>query len=269
MPLARRRNPLELARPTFYYRSQPLKERDLEMMRHMGEIHLKYPFYGSRRIMHELRGRGYKVGRGHVSRLMRIMGIHVIWSRPRTAIPDAKHKVYPYLPRGPSVGRANHVWAADICSLPMRRGCAYLAAVLDWAGRKALSWRLSNALDTSFRSEAPEEATSRHGAPEIFDTEKGSRFTSDGFTGVLKAHDIRTSGDGRGRFLDNVFVERLWRSVKHEEVYLKAYGSLIEARRGLGAYFESCDARRRHQGLGHKTPDEVYWDPLPKEEAAA
>jgi len=269
LPLARQCRLLELARSTFYYKSKPLKERDLKMMRHIDEIHLRYPFYGSRRIMHELRGRGYEVGRGHVSRLMRLMGIHAIYRRPRTTIPDAKHKVYPYLLKGLDITQANHVWAADICYLPMRRGYAYLVAVMDWASRKVLSWRLSNTLDASFCSEALEEAIARYGAPEIFNTDQGSQFTSDDFTDVLKSHDIRISMDGRGRWFDNVFVERLWRSVKYEEVYLKAYESLGEARQGLGEYFEFYNQKRRHQGLDYRTPDEVYWDTLPKEEAAA
>lgn len=269
LPLARQCRLLELARSTFYYKSKPLKERDLKMMRHIDEIHLRYPFYGSRRIMHELRGLGYEVGRGHVSRLMKIMGIHAIYRRPRTTIPDAKHKVYPYLLKGLDITQANHVWAADICYLPMRRGYAYLVAIMDWASRKVLAWRLSNTLDASFCVEALEEAISRYGCPEIFNTDQGSQFTSDDFTDVLKSHDIRISMDGRGRWFDNVFVERLWRSVKYEEVYLKAYESLGEARQGLGDYFEFYNQKRRHQGLDYRTPDEVYWDTLPKEEAAA
>jgi putative transposase len=269
LPVTRQCRLLELARSTFYYKRKPLKERDLEMMRHIDEIHLAYPFYGSRRIMHELRGRGYDVGRGHVSRLMKIMGIRAIYRRPRTTIPDAKHKVYPYLLRGLSIDRANHVWATDICYLPMARGYAYLVAIMDWASRKVLSFRLSNTLDASFCSEALKEAIARYGCPEIFNTDQGSQFTSDEFTEVLKDHKVRISMDGRGRWVDNVFVERLWRSVKYEEVYLKAYESLTEARQGLGEYFEFYNAKRRHQGLDYKTPDEVYWDTLPKEEAAA
>ncbi len=269
LPLTRQCNLLELARSTFYYKRKPLKERDLEMMRHIDQIHLAWPFYGSRRIMHELRGRGYKVGRGHVSKLMRIMGIRAIYRKPRTSIPHPGHKVYPYLLRGLDITRANHVWAADITYLPMARGFCYLVAIMDWASRKVLSWRLSNTLDASFCSEALEEAIASYGCPEIFNTDQGAQFTADDFTDVLKDHKIRISMDGRGRFLDNVFVERLWRSVKYEEVYLKAYESLTEARRGLGDYFEFYNSRRRHQGLGYKTPDEVYWGTLPKEEAAA
>jgi putative transposase len=270
LPVTRQCNLLELARSTAYYKPKPLKERDLEMMRHIDRIHLACPFYGSRKIMHELRALGYtKVGRGHVSKLMKIMGIRVIYRRPRTTIPDKQHKVYPYLLRGLSIDQANHVWAADICYLPMARGFAYLVAIMDWASRKVLAWRLSNTLDASFCSEALKEAIARYGCPDIFNTDQGSQFTADDFTDVLKDHKIRISMDGRGRWVDNVFVERLWRSVKYEEVYLKAYESLTEARRGLGDYFEFYNSRRRHQGLDYRTPDEVYWDTLPKEEAAA
>jgi putative transposase len=269
LPLTRQCRLLELARSTLYYRKKPLKPRDLEMMRYIDEIHLAWPFYGSRRIMHELRGRGYDVGRGHVSRLMQIMGIRAIYRRPRTTIPDARHKVYPYLLGGLPITRANHVWAADICYLPMRRGFAYLVAVMDWASRKVLSWRLSNTLDASFCVEALTEAISIYGTPEIFNTDQGSQFTSDDFTDILKGHHIRISMDGRGRWFDNVFVERLWRSVKYEEVYLKAYESLTEARAGLADYFEFYNSKRRHQGLDYKTPDEVYWDTLTQKPEAA
>ena len=269
LPLTRQCSLLELARSTFYYRPKPLSGRDLEMMRHIDEIHLAYPFYGSRRIMHELRARGYDVGRGHVSKLMQLMGIRAIYRRPRTTIPDAKHKVYPYLLRGLDITRANHVWAADICYLPMRRGYAYLVAIMDWASRKVLSWRLSNTMDASFCVEALKEAVESYGCPEIFNTDQGSQFTSDDFTDVLKSHDVRISMDGRGRWVDNVFVERLWRSVKYEEVYLKAYESLTEARAGLGGYFEFYNQKRQHQGLDYHTPDEVYWDTLPGEATAA
>lgn len=269
MPTTRQCNLLELSRSTYYYQPKPLRPIDLEMMRHIDEIHLAWPFYGSRRIMHELRGRGYEVGRGHVSYLMRIMGIRAIYRRPRTTIPDKQHKVYPYLLGGMTIDRANHVWATDICYLPMRKGFSYLVAIMDWASRKVLAWRLSNTLDASFCIEALTEAIGRYGCPEIFNSDQGSQFTSDDFTDVLKDHDIRISMDGRGRWVDNVFVERLWRSVKYEEVYLKAYESLSEARQGLGGYFEFYNRRRRHQGLDYRTPDEVYWDTLPKEATAA
>jgi putative transposase len=270
LPVTRQCNLLELYRSTFYYKRKPLKERDLEMMKHIDRIHLECPFYGSRRIMHELRALGYKeVGRGHVSYLMRIMNIRVFYQRPRTTIPNKKHKIYPYLLRGLTIDKANMTWATDICYLPMARGFCYLVAIMDWASRKVLAWRLSNSLDASFCVEALEEAIARYGCPEIFNTDQGSQFTSDEFTNVLKDHKIRISMDGKGRWVDNVFVERLWRSVKYEEVYLKAYESLSEAKKGLGDYFEFYNSRRRHQSLDYRTPDEVYWDTLPREATAA
>jgi len=264
LPITRQCRLLDLARSSFYYRPKPISARDLELMRAIDEIHLAYPFYGSRRIMHELRGRGYKVGRGHVSKLMRKMGICAIYRRPRTTIPDIKHKVYPYLPKDMDITRAGQAWCADITYLPMARGFAYLVAVMDWASRKVLAWRLSNTLDTSFCTEALKEAIARYGCPDIFNTDQGSQFTSDEFTGVLSEAGIRISMDGRGRWTDNIFIERLWRSVKYEEVYLKAYESLTEARRGLGEYFEFYNQKRRHQSLDYRTPDEVYWDTLPE-----
>jgi putative transposase len=269
MPMTRQCNLLELSRSTFYYRRKPLRERDLEMTRHIDGIHLACPFYGSRRIMHELRARGYDVGRGHVSKLMQMMGIRTIYRRPRTTIPDKQHKIYPYLLKDKTIDRAGQVWAADITYLPMRKGFSYLIAIMDWASRKVLSWRLSNTMDASFCSEALEEAITRYGCPEVFNSDQGSQFTSDDFIDVLKDHKIRISMDGRGRWFDNVFVERLWRSVKYEEVYLKAYESLAEARSGLGDYFEFYNARRRHQGLDYRTPDEVYWDTLPRKATTA
>jgi len=264
LPITRQCRLLDLARSSFYYRPKPISARDLELMRAIDEIHLAYPFYGSRRIMHELRGRGYKVGRGHVSKLMRKMGICAIYRRPRTTIPDIKHKVYPYLLKDMDITRAGQAWCADITYLPMARGFAYLVAVMDWASRKVLAWRLSNTLDTSFCTEALKEAIARYGCPDIFNTDQGSQFTSDEFTGVLSEAGIRISMDGRGRWTDNIFIERLWRSVKYEEVYLKAYESLTEARRGLGEYFEFYNQKRRHQSLDYRTPDEVYWDTLPE-----
>jgi putative transposase len=187
MPLTRQCNLLELPRSTFYYNRKPLKQRDLEMMRRIDEIHLACPFYGSRRIMHELKALGYDVGRGHVSYLMRIMGIHTIYRRPRTTIPDKQHKIYPYLLGGLTIDRAGQAWAADITYLPMRKGFSYLVAIMDWASRKVLAWRLSNTLDASFCVEALKEAISRYGCPEIFNTDQGSQFTSDDFTDVLNS----------------------------------------------------------------------------------
>lgn len=262
LPITRQCHLLDLARSSVYYRRKPLKPRDLDMMREIDEIHLAYPFYGSRRIMHELRSRGYDVGRGHVSKLMRIMGIEAIYRKPKTTIPDKQHKVYPYLLRGLDITQANQAWASDISYLPMAKGFCYLTVIMDWASRKVLAWRLSNTLDTSFCLEALEEAISRYGIPDIFNTDQGCQYTSDDFTDALSTRGVRISMDGRGRWIDNVFVERLWRSVKYEEVYLKAYESLSEARNSLGDYFLFYNSKRRHQSLDYKTPDEVYWDTL-------
>jgi putative transposase len=266
LPVTRQCRLLSLSRSSVYYDKAPVSDRDLLLMREIDEIHLAWPFYGSRRIMHELRERGYNVGRGHVSRLMRIMGIEAIYRKPRTSLPNPCHKVYPYLLKDLEIKRANQVWAADIAYLPMARGFSYLMAVMDWASRKVLSWRLSNSLDTSFCTEALEEAIARYGCPEIFNTDQGSQFTANDFTDALTSHDIRISMDGRGRWMDNIFIERLWRSVKYEEVYLKAYESLSQARRELTNYLQFYNNKRRHQGLDYRTPDEVYWatlDPIP------
>jgi putative transposase len=269
LPLIQQSRILGLSRSSFYYKSVPVSERDLELMRLIDEIHLKYPFYGSRRMRNELRDLGYDVGRGHVSTLMKKMGIRALYQKPRLSVPHPDHKVYPYLLRGVEISRANHCWAADITYLPMARGFCYLVAVMDWASRRVLAWRLSNTLDVSFCTEALEEAIRKYGRPDIFNTDQGSQFTSGAFTEILDTHGINISMDSRGRWIDNVFIERLWRSVKYEEVYLKAYGSLIEARRGLTAYFEFYNQRRRHQGLDDRTPDEVYWSILPQIQVAA
>ncbi len=269
LPLTRQSRIVELSRSSLYYKAVPINERDLELMRLIDEIYLKYPFYGSRRIRNELRDMGHDVGRGHVSTLMQKMGIRALYQKPRLSVPHPDHKVYPYLLRGLDISRANHCWSADITYLPMARGFCYLVAIMDWASRRVMSWRLSNTLDASFCTEALEEAIRKYGTPEIFNTDQGSQFTSEAFTDILNTHGIRISMDSRGRWLDNVFVERLWRSVKYEDVYLKAYGSLSEARRGLTEYFEFYNQRRRHQGLDDRTPDKVYWSTLPKKKVAA
>lgn len=262
LPITRQCRLLELSRSSVYYREAPVSDLDLILMRQIDEIHLKYPFYGSRRIRNELEDRGYQVGRGHVVTLMRKMGIEAIYRKPRTSVAHPEHKIYPYLLRGLDIKGANQVWAADITYLPMARGFCFLAAIMDWASRRVLAWRLSNTLHTSFCLEALEEALLRFGTPEIFNTDQGSQFTSDDFTGVLLSRDIRISMDGQGRWIDNVFIERLWRSVKYEEVYLKAYDSISEARRELECYFEFYNNLRRHQSLDYQTPDKVYWSTL-------
>ncbi|MCG2794374.1 MAG: IS3 family transposase [Actinomycetia bacterium] len=259
LPITRQRHLLELSRSGIYYREAPVSDRDLILMRQIDEIHLKYPFYGSRRIRNELEDRGYNVGRGHVVTLMRKMGIEAIYRKPRTSVAHPEHKIYPYLLRGLGITRANQVWAADITYLPMAMGFCFLAAIMDWSSRRVLAWRLSNTLHTSFCLEALEEAVLRFGTPEIFNTGQGGQFTSDDFTGALLSRGIRISMDGQGRWIDNVFIGRLWRSVKYEEVYLKARDSISEARGELGCYFESYNHRRRHQSLGYQTPDKFYW----------
>lgn len=259
LPLVRQSSILELSRSGIYYEAVPVSGRDLEMMRLIDELHMKYSFWGSRTIRDELRGLGFsKLGRGHVSTLMKKMGIEALYKKPRLSEPHPEHKVYPYLLRGLEITRANHVWATDITYLPMAKGFCYLGAIMDWATRKVLAWRLSNTLDASFCVDALEEAVARYGVPEIFNTDQGSQFTSEEFIAILVKHGIAISMDGKGRWRDNVFVERLWKSVKYEEVYLKAYGSIAEARKELCKYFEFYNQKRRHQGLDRKTPDEVY-----------
>jgi len=269
LPITRQARLLGLARSSVYYRPVDTGEADLKLMAAIDLVHTELPFYGSRRIRGELLGRGFVVGRGHVATLMRRMGISAIAPKRRTSKPAPGHKIYPYLLRGLDITSAGQVWCADVTYLPMARGFCYLVAVMDWASRRVLSWRLSNTLDASFCIEALEEALERYEAPRVFNTDQGAQFTCEGFTSVLAGHGVAISMDGRGRWLDNVFIERLWRSVKHEEVYLKAYENLTEARRELAAYFEFYNRRRRHQGLNDRTPDEVYWSTLRRQPRAA
>jgi len=268
LPLTRQSEILELSRSSLYYKAVPVNPRALEIMKLIDEIHLKYPFYGSRSIRDELQDQGYKIGREHVSTLMKKMGIEAIYKKPRLSKPHPGHKIYPYLLRGMEITRANQVWAADITYLPMAKGFCYLVAIMDWASRRVLAWRLSNTLDVSFCTEALEEAVMRYGIPEIFNSDQGSQFTSEAFTDILNANGIRVSMDGRGRWMDNVFIERLWKSVKYEDVYLKAYDSIPAVREGLAMYFEFYNSRRRHQSLDRRTPDNVYWSTLPQKQAA-
>ena len=269
LPLTRQSRILGLSRSSLYYEAVPISDRDLELMRLIDEIHLKYPFYGIRRIRNELRDLGQDVGREHAGTLMKKMGIRALYQKPRLSKPNPEHKIYPYLLRGLEITRANHVWSSDITYIPMAKGFCYLVAIMDWASRRVLAWRLSNTLDASFCTEALEEAIRKYGKPEIFNTDQGSQFTSDSFTDLLISNGVNISMDGRGRWVDNVFVERLWRSVKYEDIYLKAYGSLAEAKHGLAAYFDFYNSRRRHQGLDDRTPDEVYWTTLPQMQVAA
>jgi putative transposase len=210
-------------------------------------------------VRDELQDRGHPVNRKRVQRLMRQMGLRALYPRRRTSQPGKGHKIYPYLLRGLSIERANHVWATDICYIPMAKGFMYLVAIMDWHSRRVLSWRVSNTLDSDFCIEALEEALERFGAPEIFNTDQGAQFTSEAFTGVLKSHGIAISMDGKGRWVDNVFVERLWRSVKYEDVYLRAYETPSQLRAGLTRYFRFYNARRRHSALDRHTPDAVYF----------
>jgi len=258
LPITRQCELLSLNRSTVYYRLQNVSEMDLKLMRRIDEMHLKRPFYGSRRIRDWLQDEGYEINRKRVQRLMRQMGIRALYAKPRTSQPGKGHKIYPYLLRDLVIDQPNQVWATDISYIPMAKGFVYLVAVIDWYSRKVLSWRLSNSMETDFCIDALEEALSRYGCPEIFNTDQGAQFTSEAFTDVLKEAGIDISMDGKGRWIDNVFVERLWRSVKYEEVYLKAYETVAEARTGIGTYFQFYNSERRHQSMNRQTPDQVY-----------
>ena len=269
LPLTRQCQILELARSTAYYKPVPASAEDLALMRRMDELHLEHPFAGSRMLRDLLRKEGYPVNRKRVRRLMKKMGIEALYRKPNTSARHAAHPVYPYLLRNLAIDRPNQVWAMDITYIPMRRGFVYLAAVLDWATRRLLSWRVSNTLTTDFCLDAVNEAIVRHGCPDIFNTDQGSQFTSAEFTGLLQKHGIRISMDGKGCWRDNVFIERLWKSVKYEEVYLRAYDSVSEAKASLARYFGFYNTRRPHQALDGKTPDEIYFSSLQQEKIAA
>ena len=248
---------LDLARSTYYYEPATESVENLAWMRRIDEQYLKTPFFGSRRMATKLSTKACAVNRKRVQRLMRTMGIEAIYPRRSTSVPSAGHRVYPYLLRGLVIDRANQVWSSDITYVPMERGFMYLVAVMDWYSRYVLSWRLSNTLDSEFCVAALQEALG-HGTPEIFNTDQGSQFTSRAFSDVLVANQVAISMDGRGRALDNVFIERLWWSVKYEEVYLKAYGTVADLQQGLGRYFDFYDHERQHQSLGKRTPYEVF-----------
>ena len=249
---------LGVSRSSFYYRAKETSPQDLTLMREIDRQYLETPFYGSRRMKACLERQGKPVSRKRVQRLMRLMGLRAIYRRPRTSRPVPEQRVYPYLLREASITRPNQVWAADITYLPMARGFLYLVAVMDWYSRYVLAWRLSNTLEAGFCVEALTEALGR-GRPEVFNTYQGSQFTSREFTQILQDHLVKISMDGRGRYQDNIFVERLWRTVKYEEVYLKAYANATEARRELGEYFRFYNNRRPHQALGYRTPAEVFY----------
>jgi len=269
LPVSRQARELGISRGSVYYRPRPTSSEDLALMRRIDELHLDYPFAGARMLRDLLTGEGIWVGRLHVSTLMKRMGIEAIYRKPNTSKPAPGHKVYPYLLRRLPVTRPNQVWAMDITYIPMARGFVYLAAVVDWFSRRVLAWRLSISMDVGFCIEAVEEALGRYGSPEIFNTDQGSQFTSMAFTGLLRENGIAISMDGRGSWRDNVFVERLWRSIKYEEVYLRAYDTVSDARASIGRYLAFYNGRRPHSSLDRKTPDTAYFNALMPIPAAA
>ena len=248
---------LGISRSSVYYRPRGTSSKDLAVMKRIDQQYLTTPFYGSRRMRVWLGRQGYPVNRKRVQRLMRTIGLQAIYRRPRTSKPAPGHKVYPYLLGGMEITRPNQVWAADITYIPMAKGFLYLVAIMDWYSRHVMAWRLSNTLDADFCIETLGEALGK-GRPEIFNTDQGSQFTGEDFTGLLEQHEVSISMDGKGRYTDNIFVERLWRTVKYEEVYLKAYSNGREARVGLEAYFHFYNNQRPHQALGYRTPAEVF-----------
>ena len=250
---------LDLCRSSLYYQPKPVSAADRALMRRIDELHLAHPFLGSRRLARMLEREGVEIGRLHLASLMRLMGIEAIYRKKRTSIPAKGHKIYPYLLANVAIERPNQAWATDITYVPMAEGSAYLVAILDLYSRKVLSFRVSNAMTTDFCLEALQEALARYGAPEIFNTDQGSQFTAEDFTAALLAKGVRVSMDGKGRWVDNVFVERLWRSVKYEDIYLHAYGTLSELKAALVSYFSFYNARRVHQSLEYRTPDEMYF----------
>ena len=268
LPVSTQAKVLNISRGSVYYLPKPVPERDLKLMRRIDELHMDYPFAGARMMQGVLEQEGFSVGRKHTATLMKKMGIEALYRRPRTSKPGPGHKIYPYLLRQVKVTQANQAWAMDISYIPMAKGFVYLAAVIDWFTRRVLSWRVSINMETTFCVEALEEALEKHGAPAIFNTDQGSQFTAEAFTSVLRERGILISMDGKGAWRDNVFVERLWRSVKYEEVYIKAYASVAEARDNLGRYFTFYNTRRPHQGLDGRTPDQAYFTP-PQLPAAA
>jgi putative transposase len=248
-----------IARSTVYYLPRAVPAADLELMRRIDELHLEFPFAGARMLRRLLAADGSKVGRRHVKTLMARMGIEALYRRPRTTKPEPGHKIYPYLLRGLAITRANQVWAMDITYIAMAKGFVYLAVVLDWFSRRVLAWRVSITMEASFCVETLEEALANHGKPDICNTDQGSQFTCEAFTDVLHKNEIKISMDGKGAWRDNVFVERLWRTVKYEEVYLRAYDSVSDARASIGRYLDLYNRRRPHSSLDDMTPDQVYF----------
>lgn len=269
LSLSRQARVLGISRGSIYYQPQPVGDADLKLMHRIDQLHMEFPFAGSRMLKGLLVQEGFVVGRLHVATLKKRMGIEALYRKPNTSKPAPGHKIYPYLLRNLPITRPNHVWAMDITYIPMARGFIYLAAVVDWATRRVLAWRVSITLDAGFCIEALEEALARHGQPEIFNSDQGSQFTSTDFIKVLAARQIKISMDGKGAWRDNVFVERLWRSIKYEEVYLRAYASVSEARTGIGRYIAFYNGRRPHSSLDGRTPDQAYFNPLLPDLAAA
>ena len=268
LSLARQAEELGISRSSLYYDPQPVSAADLAIMRRMDELHLEFPFAGSRMLRDLLAAEGFTVGRLHVATLMKRMGIEALYRKPATSKPTPGHQIYPYLLRKLPITRPNQVWAMDITYIPMARGFVHLTAVVDWFSRRVLASRLSITLEAAFCIEALEEALARYGRPEIFNTDQGSQFTSTAFTEVLLKNEIAISMDGKRAWRDNVFVERLWRSIKYEEVYLKAYDSVSEARASIGRYLAFYNGRRPHSSLDRRTPDQAYFIPLPQLAAA-
>ena len=259
LPITRQAELVGLPRSTVYYLPAPVSAADLALMHRIDELHLEHPYAGARMLRDMLKREGVQVGRKHVRTLMWRMGIEALYRKPNTSRRHPGHKIYPYLLRGLTISRPNHVWAMDITYIPMAKGFVYLAAVVDWATRKVLAHRVSITMETDFCLAAVSEAIAKYGKPEIFNTDQGSQFTSEAFTGLLKQHGIAISMDGKGSWRDNVFVERLWRTIKYDEVYLKAYESVSHARESLARFITFYNTRRPHSSLDAKTPDEVYF----------
>jgi putative transposase len=269
LSIARQCRLLDIQRSSFYYKAKPIKAEDLELMRLIDARYLRTPTWGSRSMRNHLRRLGYKINRKRVQRLMRLMGLEAIYPKPRTSRPHTGHKIYPYLLRDLSIERSNQVWTADITYIPMNRGFMYLVAVMDWHSRKVLSWWVSNTMEADFCVNAVQEAIRHYGTPQIFNTDQGAQFTSKSFTDLLKDHEIQISMDGRGRVQDNIFIERLWWTLKYHYVYLRSFDNGSELRKGLRDWFRFYNRERSHQALDDRTPDEVYYQlPHPFMEAA-
>jgi len=268
LPLTKQAKTLNISRRSLYYVPELVRPADLALMRQMDELHLEFPFAGSRMLCDLLAADGSKVGRRHVTTLMRKMGIEAVYRRPNTSKPAPGHKIFPYLLRGLTIDRPNQVWSTDITYIPMARGFVYLCAVMDWFARRILAWRLSNTMESEFCVEVLEDALAKYGRPEIFNSDQGSQFSGTAFTGVLIKNEIAISMDGKGAWRDNVFVERFWRSIKYEEVYLRAYEDVPEARQSIGRYLDFYNSRRPHTALDRRTPDQAYFNPLPLRTAA-